>query len=69
MLDSKNSQRDLSIEKFLVKSEEAFFGKVRRDKLTTSAASLRSSRRESEWGTSAASFLSHSTGMLLVPFH
>ena len=49
MLDAKNSEHELSIEKFLVKSEEAFFGKVRKDKLS-SAASVRSSMRDSVWG-------------------
>ena len=54
MLDAKNSQHELSIERFLVKSEEAFFGKVRRDKLS-SAASIRSSQRDSIWGTPSPS--------------
>ena len=40
-LDAKNSQGELSIEKFLTKSEEQFFDKVKDDK-RTSAASLRS---------------------------
>jgi len=30
-LDAKNSQHELSIEKFLTKSEEAFFDKVKED--------------------------------------
>jgi alpha-1,3-glucan synthase len=42
-LDAKNSQNELSIEKFLTKSEEAFFDKVKVDK-RSSAASLRSQR-------------------------
>ena len=42
-LDSKNSQNELSIEKFLTKSEEAFFDKVKEDK-RENAASLRSQR-------------------------
>ena len=42
-LDSKNSQGELSIEKFLNKSEEAFFDKVEEDK-RDNAASLRSQR-------------------------
>jgi len=42
-LDAKNSQGELSIEKFLTKSEEAFFDKVKEDK-RSSAASLRSQR-------------------------
>ncbi|KAL0581705.1 hypothetical protein V5O48_000287 [Marasmius crinis-equi] len=52
-LNAKNSASDLSIEKFLVKSEEAFFGKVRKDKLESSAASIRS-KRESTWGGSSS---------------
>ncbi|KAG2368619.1 glycoside hydrolase family 13/glycosyltransferase family 5 protein [Suillus spraguei] len=47
-LDSHNSKGELSIEKYLVKSEEAFFNRVRRDKLS-SAASYISSHRESIW--------------------
>ncbi len=54
ILDAKNSQHELSIEKFLVKSEEAFFGKARRDKLDI-AASIRSSHRDSVWGTPSPS--------------
>ena len=42
-LDLKNSQNELSIEKFLTKSEEAFFDKVKEDK-RENAASLRSQR-------------------------
>ena len=42
-LDSKNSQQELSIEKFLTKREEAFFDKAREEK-RSSAASLRSQR-------------------------
>jgi alpha-1,3-glucan synthase len=42
-LDSKNSQHELSIEKFLTKNEEAFFDKLKDDK-RSSAASLRSQR-------------------------
>jgi alpha-1,3-glucan synthase len=57
MLNSKNSEHELSIEKFLVKSEEAFFGKVRKDKLA-SAASMRSSQRDSVWGTPTPSVYS-----------
>lgn len=57
MLDAKNSEHELSIEKYLVKSEEAFFGKVRKDKLD-SAASIRSSARESVWGTPSPSLYS-----------
>ncbi|KAF7778692.1 CAZyme family GH13 [Agaricus bisporus var. burnettii] len=57
MLDAKNSARELSIEKYLTKSEEAFFGKVRKDKLS-SAASIISSQRESVWGTPSPSIYS-----------
>ncbi|TFK29967.1 alpha-1,3-glucan synthase [Coprinopsis marcescibilis] len=59
-LDSKNSESELSIEKFLMKSEEAFFGKVRKEKLTSSAASFRSSSRDrdSVWGTPTPSLYS-----------
>lgn len=53
----KNSEHELSIEKFLMKSEEAFFGKVRKDKLS-SAASIRSSQRDSIWGTPSPSLYS-----------
>ena len=42
-LNAKNSQNELSIEKFLTKSEEAFFDKAKEDK-RESAASLRSQR-------------------------
>ncbi|OSX65248.1 glycosyltransferase family 5 protein [Postia placenta MAD-698-R-SB12] len=59
MLNSHNSKGELSIEKFLTKSEEAFFDKVKRDRLS-SAASIRSSRRDSIWGTPAPSTLDHS---------
>lgn len=57
MLDAKNSEHELSIEKYLVKSEEAFFGKVRKDKLS-SAASVRSSMRDSVWGAPSVSLYS-----------
>jgi alpha-1,3-glucan synthase len=56
-LNAKNSEHELSIEKFLVKSEEKFFGKVRKDKLEV-AASIRSSQRDSIWGTPSASLYS-----------
>ncbi|EMD38388.1 bifunctional glycoside hydrolase family 13 glycosyltransferase family 5 protein [Gelatoporia subvermispora B] len=59
MLDSHNSKTELSIEKFLTKSEEAFFDKVKKDKLS-SAASVRSSQRDSVWGTPAPSSFDHS---------
>lgn len=57
MLTAKNSEHELSIEKYLVKSEEAFFGKVRKERLS-SAASLHSSHRDSVWGTPASSLYS-----------
>ncbi|KDQ60792.1 glycosyltransferase family 5 protein [Jaapia argillacea MUCL 33604] len=53
-LTPENSQHELSIERFLMKSEEAFFDKVRKDKLS-SAASIRSSKRDSIWGTPSPS--------------
>ncbi|KAF9052983.1 modular protein with glycoside hydrolase family 13 and glycosyltransferase family 5 domains [Panaeolus papilionaceus] len=56
-LNSKNSEHELSIEKYLVKSEEQFFGKVRKEKLS-SAASVRSSQRDSVWGTPTPSLYS-----------
>ncbi|KAE9409703.1 modular protein with glycoside hydrolase family 13 and glycosyltransferase family 5 domains [Gymnopus androsaceus JB14] len=56
-LNAKNSEHELSIEKYLTKSEEAFFGKVRKDKLS-SAASIRSSQRDSMWGTPTPSIYS-----------
>ncbi|KAJ3985674.1 modular protein with glycoside hydrolase family 13 and glycosyltransferase family 5 domains [Lentinula detonsa] len=49
-LTAKNSEHELSIEKYLTKSEEVFFDKVKKDKLS-SAASMRSSQRDSVWGT------------------
>ncbi|KAI0322220.1 glycoside hydrolase family 13 and glycosyltransferase family 5 domain-containing protein [Amylostereum chailletii] len=58
-LTAENSKKELSIEAFLQKSEEAFFDKVRKDKLS-SAASVRSSQRESIWGTPAPSLYDHS---------
>ena len=58
-LTAENSKKELSIEAYLQKSEEAFFDKVRKDKLS-SAASVRSSQRESIWGTPAPSFHDHS---------
>ncbi|KAG6866947.1 hypothetical protein C0991_003863 [Blastosporella zonata] len=59
MLNSKNSEHELSIEKYLVKSEEAFFGKVRKEKLS-SAASIHSAQPESVWGTPSPSVYSDS---------
>ncbi|EGO18524.1 glycoside hydrolase family 13/glycosyltransferase family 5 protein [Serpula lacrymans var. lacrymans S7.9] len=49
-LTPENSKGELSIEKYLVKSEEAFFNKVRREKLS-SAASYISSHRDSTWSS------------------
>ena len=59
MLNAHNSKHELSIEKFQMKSEEAFFDKVKKDKLS-SAASIRSSQRDSIWGTPAPSTFDHS---------
>ena len=56
-LDAKNSQSELSIEKFLIKSEEAFFDKVKVDK-RHSAASLRSQRDSYYSDTPRSSFYS-----------
>lgn len=50
MLSADNSKAELSIERYLVKSEEAFFEKVKKEKMNSSAASIRS-HRESIWGT------------------
>lgn len=50
MLSSENSKGELSIERFLVKSEEAYFDRVRKDKLS-SAASYISSHRDSMWSS------------------
>lgn len=58
-LDAHNSKHELSIEKYLMKSEERFFDKVKKDKLS-SAASVRSSKRDSTWGTPAPSSFDHS---------
>ena len=58
-LDAKNSQKELSIEKFLTKSEEAFFDKVKEDK-RTSASSLRS-QRDSYYHTNASRTSFYST--------
>ncbi|KAG8878121.1 Cell wall alpha-1,3-glucan synthase ags1 [Tulasnella sp. 331] len=74
LLTADNSKGELSIERYLVKSEEAFFEKVKKEKMNSSAASIRS-HRESVWGTpsptiggydsrpSSPSFMSsHTTG-------
>jgi alpha-1,3-glucan synthase len=58
-LSADNSKGDLCIEKFLMKSEEAFFDQVKKDKLS-SASSIRSSKRESVWGTPAPSVYDYS---------
>ena len=42
-LDAKNSQHELSIDKFLTKSEKVFFDKVKEDK-RSNAENLRSQR-------------------------
>jgi alpha-1,3-glucan synthase len=57
-LSADNSKGELSIEKFLQKSEETFYEKVRKDKLS-SAASLRSSRRDSTSGMPSPSLYNH----------
>ncbi|KAE9411209.1 modular protein with glycoside hydrolase family 13 and glycosyltransferase family 5 domains [Gymnopus androsaceus JB14] len=41
-LNGKNSEHGLSIEKYLMKSEDAFFEKVRRKRLSTASASISS---------------------------
>lgn len=51
-LSSDNSKGELSIERYLVKSEEAYFDKVRKDKLS-SAASYISSHRDSVWSSTS----------------
>ncbi|KAG8962311.1 Cell wall alpha-1,3-glucan synthase ags1 [Tulasnella sp. 419] len=51
-LTADNSKGELSIEKFLVKSEEAFFDRVKKEKMESSAASIRS-HRDSVWGPSS----------------
>lgn len=47
-LSPNNSKGELSIERFLVKSEEAFFERVKKEKIS-SAASILSSKRDSIW--------------------
>ena len=61
-LNVKNSQNELSIEKFLTRSEEAFFDKLKEDK-RDNAASLRS-QRDSFYhsGASRSSFFSARPG-------
>ena len=66
-LNAKNSEHELSIEKFLTKSEEAFFGKVRKQKLDD-AASIRSSYRDSMWGTPAVSMYSTAACMTFFTY-
>jgi alpha-1,3-glucan synthase len=58
-LNADNSKGDLCIEKFLMKSEEAFFHDVKKEKLS-SAASIISSKRDSVWGTPAPSVYDYS---------
>ena len=58
-LDAKNSQGELSIEKFLTKNEEAFFDKVKEDR-RSSAASLRS-QRDSYYHSNPSRSSLHST--------
>lgn len=58
-MNAHNSKHELSIEKFLQKSEEAFFDKVKKDKLS-SAASIRSSQRDSIWGAPSSLSYDHS---------
>lgn len=52
-LSADNSKGELSIERFLVKSEEAYFHGIRSQKIY--AASIRSSKRESMWGSYTSS--------------
>ncbi|KAG8940827.1 Cell wall alpha-1,3-glucan synthase ags1 [Tulasnella sp. 424] len=54
LLTADNSKGELSIERYLQKSEEAFFDQVKKEKMTSSAASIRS-HRESVWGTPSPS--------------
>ncbi|KAJ7777588.1 modular protein with glycoside hydrolase family 13 and glycosyltransferase family 5 domains [Mycena maculata] len=73
ILDSKNSEHELSIEKFLVKSEEKFFGEVRKEKIAE-AESLRSSKRDSVWGSPSPSPHSRPSspnlsGLPIVDYH
>ncbi|CAK5276043.1 unnamed protein product [Mycena citricolor] len=53
-LDAKNSEHELSIERFLIKSEEKFFHQVKKEKMHATE-SLRSSKRDSIWGTPSSS--------------
>ncbi|KAF8825486.1 hypothetical protein HHX47_DHR6000210 [Lentinula edodes] len=69
-LNAKNSEHGLSIEKYLIKSEEAFFDKVRRKRLSSASASIKS-KRSSFWGSSdslSASSLP-STPAEAIPFN
>ena len=56
MLSADNSENELCIKKYLIKSEETF-SNVRKEKLD-SAASIRSSQRDSIWGTPTPSIYS-----------
>jgi alpha-1,3-glucan synthase len=53
-LNATNSERELSVDKFLTKSEESFFNKVRKRKLND-AASIPSPYREPVWGAQGGS--------------
>jgi len=58
-LSAGNSKSELSIERYLVKSEEAFFDRVKKEKIS-SAASILSSRRDSSTWNFAQSLHSES---------
>lgn len=51
-LIAENSKGELSIERYLQNSEEAFFDNVRKEKIS-SASSIRSSNRDSVWGATS----------------
>jgi alpha-1,3-glucan synthase len=59
LLSAENSKSELSIERYLVKSEEAFFDRVKKEKIS-SAASILSSRRDSSTWNFAQSLHSES---------
>ncbi|KIK62206.1 glycosyltransferase family 5 protein [Collybiopsis luxurians FD-317 M1] len=50
-LNAKNSEHGLSIEKYLMKSEETFFSQVRKKRISSASASIKS-RGSSTWGSS-----------------
>ena len=60
MLSAENSKGELSIERFLVKSEEAFFERLKKEKIS-SAVSILSSNRDSNWGTPSLNYESRSS--------